>query len=53
MIFELPHTNFYIDKNGILYYDDGIVIQDFNPLHQAYLKWLEEGNEPEEWTNAD
>ena len=46
---ELNHYDFYIDSNGVVYYDSGIVVNDGNPLYQAYEEWLEEGNTPEPW----
>jgi hypothetical protein len=46
MSIELPHTDFYIDSNGSIYYDGGVVVNDGNALYQAYLSWVEEGNTP-------
>ena len=46
---ELPHTNFFIDNNGVVYYDGGVVVNDGNSLYEAYLAWIAEGNEPQEW----
>lgn len=46
---ELPHYNFFIDENGIVYYDGGVVANDGNLLHQAYLAWISEGNAPQPW----
>lgn len=36
-------------ENGITVWP----LTDDNPNKPAYDKWLAEGNEPEEWTNAD
>jgi len=40
---------FYITKEGAIYYNNGLVAQDNNPMHIEYLKWIEEGNEPIEF----
>ena len=53
MSMELPHCNFFIDVNGIVYYDNGVVVNDGNALYQAYLAWVAEGNEAEEWIPDD
>ena len=50
MSIELPHCNFFIDANGIVYYDNGVVVNDGNGLYQAYLAWVAEGNTAEEWS---
>ena len=52
VVMELSHYNFQIDDNGVVYYDSGIVIPDGNPLHEAYLAWVAEGNTAEEWAGA-
>jgi hypothetical protein len=52
MSIELPHTNFFIDTNGVVYYDNGVVANDGNALYQAYLAWVAEGNTPEEWSSS-
>jgi hypothetical protein len=45
------------DMNGqpfqIVMLEDGAQITQYdeNPLWQAYLQWLAEGNTPEEWIN--
>jgi hypothetical protein len=49
MSIELPHTNFFINNNGAVYYDGGLVVNDGNYLYQAYLEWVSEGNTPELW----
>jgi len=40
---------YYIDDFGTIYDSLGVIAQDNNPHHLAYLAWLEEGNTPEEW----
>lgn len=46
---ELPHHNFFIDVNGVVYYDNGVVANDGNDLYEIYLAWVAEGNTPEQW----
>ena len=49
MSIELPHHNFFIDANGVVYYDNGVVANDGNSLYPAYLAWVAEGNEAQPW----
>jgi hypothetical protein len=49
MTIELPHTNFFIDDAGLVYYDKGIVVQNGQGLHEVYLLWVADGNTAEEW----
>lgn len=41
---------YYIDSNGLVYDEVGVIAPDGNPMWQKYLEWLAEGNEPEPWT---
>ena len=52
MSIELQHYNFFVDANGVIYYDGGVVIADGKNLHEAYLAWVADGNTAEEWTGA-
>lgn len=53
MSIELPHTNFFIDANDVVYYDGGVVANDGNSLYEAYLEWIAQGNTPKEWIPDD
>lgn len=47
---QLEHYDFYVDKNGIVYYDNGVVADDGNALYEEYKRWIADGNTPKEWT---
>jgi hypothetical protein len=44
MSFDLPHYDFFVNKDGVVYYDGGAVANDGNSLYQVYLEWIKKGN---------